>query len=438
MPTAALPLAYGNASVGPMALPCEPDLDPCLCFLCLCSLPLLVAGQHSSLIADPTSAYYQLVHLQESHMRGTDTEEGQDEEAEVGASGDAEAAERSSVHEEAPLAVVAQGETWEGVTAAATAPSKALAEEAAAGGGLPGSALQLPLSTNGPALETHPEAAGGASEGTGATESSPVDVEKGGVQKRVEMKKQGSFGARAAKSLRRRLSSKGGRGTEGAGKEGGEEVEEEEEPQGPDVPLKRVLPLNKPEWPLALLAILAAAGNGLMFPVFSILLSRIIPVFYEPDPEVLRRDANFWSIMFVVLAASVFVLMVAQNVLFGIIGSQLIRRVRRLCFSAVLRQEVAWFDQPKNSRSEQGPLASVSRLPCSENWPGLTKEPSCSDRRTDGHSMGPAPVVGRVLSRGQQGSERHLLIDSLATPGALGRWVWFVMMRGGCLEDVLM
>lgn len=44
---------------------------------------------------------------------------------------------------------------------------------------------------------------------------------------------------------------------------------------------------------------MASAGNGLLFPMFSLLLSRIITVFYEP-PEKLGGDANFWAGMFVV------------------------------------------------------------------------------------------------------------------------------------------
>jgi hypothetical protein len=40
----------------------------------------------------------------------------------------------------------------------------------------------------------------------------------------------------------------------------------------------------------------------------------------------------------------------AEYFLFGIAGGKLVERIRSLSFQSIVHQEVAWFDDPKNSR----------------------------------------------------------------------------------------
>jgi ATP-binding cassette subfamily B (MDR/TAP) protein 1 len=54
--------------------------------------------------------------------------------------------------------------------------------------------------------------------------------------------------------------------------------------------------------------------------------------------------------MYVVLAVGIFIVAPAQSFSFGLIGQRLIRRLRRMTFDKVLRQEIAWFDVDENSR----------------------------------------------------------------------------------------
>lgn len=115
------------------------------------------------------------------------------------------------------------------------------------------------------------------------------------------------------------------------------------------VSLRRLAYMNKPEIPVLLGGSIAAAGNGVIFPVFGLLISSAIEIFYKP-PDKLRKEAVFWTLIFVLLGGISLLLVPIQNVLFGVAGGKLIERLRSLSFERVVHQEISWFDKPRNSR----------------------------------------------------------------------------------------
>ncbi|KAJ7544468.1 hypothetical protein O6H91_09G080400 [Diphasiastrum complanatum] len=133
------------------------------------------------------------------------------------------------------------------------------------------------------------------------------------------------------------------------------QVENQNDPeQGHSADIKdpsifRLATLNKPETPIFVLGSLAAGVNGIIFPMFGLLLSSVIGTFYDSNHHKLRKDANFWSAMFVALAGVCFIVAPSQMYCFGIVGHRLIRRIRHLTFDKVVRQEIGWFDEPENS-----------------------------------------------------------------------------------------
>jgi ATP-binding cassette subfamily B (MDR/TAP) protein 1 len=114
-------------------------------------------------------------------------------------------------------------------------------------------------------------------------------------------------------------------------------------------PLGRLARLNKPEVPIILLGSLAAAVHGVLFPMFGVMIANAIKVFYAP-PDKIRKDSNFWALMCVVLGILSIISIPAELFLFGIAGGKLIERIRSMSFQSIVHQEVAWFDDPKNSR----------------------------------------------------------------------------------------
>jgi ATP-binding cassette, subfamily B (MDR/TAP), member 1 len=114
-------------------------------------------------------------------------------------------------------------------------------------------------------------------------------------------------------------------------------------------PIGRLFKLNKPEAPVLLLAAIVAFVHGLLFPSFSIMMSGGIRTFYYP-PHQLRKDSRFWALMCLLFAVIALISIQLEYFLFGVAGGKLIQRVRSLSFQSIVHQEVAWFDEPSNSR----------------------------------------------------------------------------------------
>jgi len=116
-----------------------------------------------------------------------------------------------------------------------------------------------------------------------------------------------------------------------------------------NVSIRRLAYLNKPEVPVLLLGSIAAIVNGAVFPVFGLVFSSAITMFYEP-PKQQRKDARLWSLLYVGLGLVTLVILPLQNYFFGIAGGKLVERIRSLTFAKVVHQEISWFDDPANSR----------------------------------------------------------------------------------------
>uniref|UniRef100_K3XDV4 MDR-like ABC transporter n=1 Tax=Setaria italica TaxID=4555 RepID=K3XDV4_SETIT len=126
-------------------------------------------------------------------------------------------------------------------------------------------------------------------------------------------------------------------------------------------PIGRLFYLNKPEAFVLGLGSIIAAMHGVIFPIYGILISTAIKVFYEPPAELLK-ESRFLASMFVVLGVCVFVLIPIEYFLFGLAGGKLVERVRSLTFQSVMRQEINWFDKPEHSSGSIGARLSTDAL----------------------------------------------------------------------------
>eukprot|EP00258_Populus_trichocarpa_P025336 XP_024441355.1 ABC transporter B family member 21 [Populus trichocarpa] len=128
--------------------------------------------------------------------------------------------------------------------------------------------------------------------------------------------------------------------------------------QTPDVPISRLAYLNKPEVPVLIAGSIAAILNGVILPIYGILLSSVIKIFFEP-PDELRKDSKFWALMFMTLGLASFVVYPSQTYLFSVAGCKLIQRIRSMCFEKVVHMEVSWFDESEHSSGEIGARLSA-------------------------------------------------------------------------------
>ncbi|XP_031235864.1 phosphatidylcholine translocator ABCB4 isoform X4 [Mastomys coucha] len=127
--------------------------------------------------------------------------------------------------------------------------------------------------------------------------------------------------------------------------------EESNEPDAnvPPVSFLKVLKLNKTEWPYFVVGTVCAIANGALQPAFSIILSEMIAIFGPGDDTVKQQKCNMFSLVFLGLGVLSFFTFFLQGFTFGKAGEILTTRLRSMAFKAMLRQDMSWFDDHKNS-----------------------------------------------------------------------------------------
>ncbi|XP_063564721.1 phosphatidylcholine translocator ABCB4 isoform X4 [Gorilla gorilla gorilla] len=111
----------------------------------------------------------------------------------------------------------------------------------------------------------------------------------------------------------------------------------------------KVLKLNKTEWPYFVVGTVCAIANGGLQPAFSVIFSEIIAIFGPGDDAVKQQKCNIFSLIFLFLGIISFFTFFLQGFTFGKAGEILTRRLRSMAFKAMLRQDMSWFDDHKNS-----------------------------------------------------------------------------------------
>ncbi|KAL1561968.1 ABC transporter B member 11 [Salvia divinorum] len=116
----------------------------------------------------------------------------------------------------------------------------------------------------------------------------------------------------------------------------------------PEVSLYRLAHLNKPEALVLIEGAVVAVITGAILPVFGLLTAIMIKTFFEL-PDKMRKDSEFWALMFLILGIVALVAYSLRSYLFGVAGNKLIKRIREMCFEKLVSMEIEWFDMAKNS-----------------------------------------------------------------------------------------
>ncbi|KAI3634636.1 hypothetical protein MIR68_007017 [Amoeboaphelidium protococcarum] len=124
-------------------------------------------------------------------------------------------------------------------------------------------------------------------------------------------------------------------------------------------PLWSVLKMQKEDWPFILVGVVSAGINGACLPLCGLIMGEFMNVFSQSDQElylsnyIQRRTQfikglNLWSSVFACLLVVQFFVNFGQFACFGIAGQRMTNKVRLKTFSALLRQEIAFFDDKVN------------------------------------------------------------------------------------------
>eukprot|EP00268_Persea_americana_P039714 TRINITY_DN3933_c0_g1_i4.p1 TRINITY_DN3933_c0_g1~~TRINITY_DN3933_c0_g1_i4.p1 ORF type:complete len:1407 (+),score=263.51 TRINITY_DN3933_c0_g1_i4:281-4501(+) len=111
----------------------------------------------------------------------------------------------------------------------------------------------------------------------------------------------------------------------------------------------RLAELSFTEWLYALLGSIGAATFGSFNPLLAYVLALIVEAYYRSSGHHLRREVDKWCLIIACMGIVTVVANFLQHFYFGIMGEKMTERVRRMMFSAMLRNEVGWFDEEENS-----------------------------------------------------------------------------------------
>ncbi|EEQ85957.1 multidrug-resistance transporter mdr2 [Blastomyces dermatitidis] len=115
--------------------------------------------------------------------------------------------------------------------------------------------------------------------------------------------------------------------------------------------IRFILSFNIPEGMLMFTGFLVSIICGGGQPTMAIFFAKAIATLSLPEQfyDKLRSDANFWSLMFLMLGLVTLVSYSVQGSIFAVCSERLIHRARHEAFRAMLRQDIVFFDREENS-----------------------------------------------------------------------------------------
>ncbi len=119
----------------------------------------------------------------------------------------------------------------------------------------------------------------------------------------------------------------------------------------------KILKFNKPEWRWILLGTLVSFAYGTINPLYGLIFSNLYGSFGDTDVQQQERDTRKYAIIGFCIGFGGGIAQFLTSLSFAKSGEALTMRMRELAFSAMLRQEMDYFDQESNSTA-----ALVTRL----------------------------------------------------------------------------
>ncbi|XP_057487486.1 ABC transporter B family member 20-like [Actinidia eriantha] len=111
----------------------------------------------------------------------------------------------------------------------------------------------------------------------------------------------------------------------------------------------RLVELSLAEWLYAVLGSTGAAIFGSFNPLLAYVIALVVTTYYNKEDHHRQQEVNKWCLIITCMGIVTVVANFLQHFYFGIMGEKMTERVRRMMFSAMLRNEVGWFDEEENS-----------------------------------------------------------------------------------------
>lgn len=109
--------------------------------------------------------------------------------------------------------------------------------------------------------------------------------------------------------------------------------------------------MNSPEWTYALIGSVGSVICGSLSAFFAYVLSAVLSVYYNPDHEYMVKEIGKYCYLLIGVSSAALIFNTLQHFFWDVVGENLTKRVREKMLAAVLKNEMAWFDQEENESS---------------------------------------------------------------------------------------
>ncbi|KAL2489767.1 ABC transporter B family member 2 [Forsythia ovata] len=116
----------------------------------------------------------------------------------------------------------------------------------------------------------------------------------------------------------------------------------------PHISSGRLYSMVRPDWFYGVFGTMCAFIAGAQMPLFALGVTQAL-VSYYMDWDTTRREVKKISFLFCVGAVITVIVHAITHLCFGIMGERLTLRVRKMMFTAMLRNEIGWFDDVSNT-----------------------------------------------------------------------------------------
>ncbi|CAI9273278.1 unnamed protein product [Lactuca saligna] len=113
----------------------------------------------------------------------------------------------------------------------------------------------------------------------------------------------------------------------------------------------RLAKMNSPEWTYALIGSVGSVICGSLSAFFAYVLSAVLSVYYNPDHEYMVKEIGKYCYLLIGVSSAALIFNTLQHFFWDVVGENLTKRVREKMLAAVLKNEMAWFDQEENESS---------------------------------------------------------------------------------------
>ncbi|KAG6403779.1 hypothetical protein SASPL_136011 [Salvia splendens] len=113
----------------------------------------------------------------------------------------------------------------------------------------------------------------------------------------------------------------------------------------------RLAKMNSPEWGYALVGSIGSVVCGSLSALFAYVLSAVLSVYYNPDHAYMIRQIGKYCYLLIGVSSAALIFNTLQHLFWDVVGENLTKRVREKMLAAVLKNEIAWFDEEENESS---------------------------------------------------------------------------------------